>query len=273
MYTHFNALQHGLSRDCHGGRSSLGLGRVVAMRFKLTAPGSCGSARKPRDRVKLSTPIKHQNLSMATRRRVGVSSATSEAARRQLIQPVPSWEKVWAVPDNAPAGSTLRVLRWTKTSKIQHFSDDEGGADEPLAPLPDEVEVVEGDDEDQDEPAVAAQLPDAAEAVAPEEEPISKPSSPKPQLSMGLQPPSDMIDSETQDLDESLKTMEANMAEGVGVGLDTEEGIMDMSALAPDGLGLEATHDLAQMDDNDELLGGPMQMDDSVDPFAEPIEP
>ncbi|KAJ7492152.1 hypothetical protein FB451DRAFT_518712 [Mycena latifolia] len=206
---------------------------------------------------------------MATRRRVGVSSATTEAARRQLMQPVPSWEKIWVVPDIAPAGSTLRVMRWTKTNKTQNFSDDEGEADEPLAPLPDDVEVVEGDEEDQDEAAAApAPIPDTAEAVPAEEEPPSKPASPKPQLSMGLQPD----DSETNDaLDESLKTMEANMEEGVDLGAD--EGLMDISALGPDGLGLEASDDLNQLDGDDALLGGPLQMDESVDPFAEPIDP
>jgi len=56
---------------------------------------------------------------MATRRRIGVSAATTEAARRQLMQPVQCWEKIWAVPDNAPAGSTLRVYRWVKTEKTQ----------------------------------------------------------------------------------------------------------------------------------------------------------
>lgn len=142
--------------------------------------------------------------------------------------------------------------------------------------MPDDVEVVEGDEEDQDEATTAAvPLPEAADVVPPEEEPPSKPSSPKPQLSMGLEPPSDLIDDvETQDaLDASLKAMEANMEEGVGVGLDTDEGLMDISSLAPDGLGLEASHDLTQMDADDALLGGPLQMDESVDPFSEPIEP
>jgi len=185
------------------------------------------------------------------------------------MQPVPSWEKVWVVPEAAAAGSTLRVLRWTKTSKTQHFSDDEGEADEPLAPLPDDVEVVDGDEEDQDEGAAAtAPPPDVIEVPAQEEEPPSKPSSPKPQLSMGLQP------DETNDdaLDESLKAMETNMDQGVGVGLDTDEGLMDISSLAPDGLGLEGSHDLSQLDEADALLGGPLQMDESDDPFAPPID-
>ncbi|KAF7347412.1 hypothetical protein MVEN_01497100 [Mycena venus] len=210
---------------------------------------------------------------MSTKRRVGVSSATTEAARRQLMQPVPSWEKVWVIPEAAPAGSTLRVFRWTKTSKIQHFSDDEGEADEPLAPLPDEVEVVDGDEEDQDETAAAVPVPDVTEVPVPEEEPPSKPASPKPQLSMGLQPSGDLDDPDTNSaLDESLQAMETNMAEGVGVGLDTDEGLMDISSLAPDGLGLEGTHDLTQLDESDALLGGPLQMDESDDPFAQTID-
>lgn len=91
---------------------------------------------------------------------------------------------------------------------------------------------------------------------------------------MGLQPLEDLDDPESNSaLDESLKTMEANMDQGVGVGLDTDEGLMDISTLAPDGLGLEGSHDLTQMDEADALLGGPLQMDESDDPFAPPIEP
>ncbi|KAJ7201314.1 hypothetical protein GGX14DRAFT_371309 [Mycena pura] len=203
---------------------------------------------------------------MSTKRRVGVSAATTEAARRQLMQPVQCWEKVWTVPEGASA-STLRVLRWVRTSKTQHFSDDEGAADEPLAPLPDDVEVVDGDDDEQDENATALVPPEALEAAVPEEELLSKPASPKPQLSMGV-----MDDPEGNDaLDDSLKVMETNMDQGVGVGLDdADSGLMDISSLAPDGLALEGTHDLSQMGADDALLGGPLQMDDSGDPFAEP---
>lgn len=56
---------------------------------------------------------------MSTRRRVGVSLATSEAARRQLMQATPCWQKVWALPDNAPPGSTIKVYKWVKTNKVQ----------------------------------------------------------------------------------------------------------------------------------------------------------
>lgn len=56
---------------------------------------------------------------MATRRRVGFSTSTSEASRRQLMQPVPCWGKVWGPPDGAPPGTTLRVYMWVKTDKKQ----------------------------------------------------------------------------------------------------------------------------------------------------------
>lgn len=59
---------------------------------------------------------------MATRRRIGVSAATTEAARRQLMQPVPCWEKIWVVPSipsGNPGSSTFKVYKWVKTEKIQ----------------------------------------------------------------------------------------------------------------------------------------------------------
>ena len=68
-----------------------------------------------------SSCIQHQpHTVMATRRRIGVSAATTEAARRQLMQPVSCWEKVWVVP-SIPSGSssTLKVYKWVKTEKIQ----------------------------------------------------------------------------------------------------------------------------------------------------------
>ncbi|CAK5280412.1 unnamed protein product [Mycena citricolor] len=215
---------------------------------------------------------------MSTRRRIGVSTATTEAARRQLMQPVQSWEKVWTTADiTAPtnSSSTIRVYKWVRSSKPQHFSDDEGEADEPLAPLPDEGEadVVEGDeDEQEDTPVVVAALPETTVVVAPpvEEEPQSKPASPKPQLSMELQP---MVEEgiENDDLEPSLQTMEdamGQMDQGVDLAGDS---MLDMSVLGPDGLGLESAHDLTQLDSTDALLGGPLQMDESEDPFAAPM--
>jgi hypothetical protein len=55
--------------------------------------------------------------SMATRRRIGVSIASTEAARRQLMHPVPCWEKVWVTP--SVGSSSLKVYKWVKTEKVQ----------------------------------------------------------------------------------------------------------------------------------------------------------
>ncbi len=63
---------------------------------------------------------------MALRRRIGISTATTEAARRQLMQPVPCWEKVWVVPEKAAPGSTLKVLKWVKTYKVQVLPGSDG---------------------------------------------------------------------------------------------------------------------------------------------------
>ncbi|PPQ64511.1 hypothetical protein CVT26_002050 [Gymnopilus dilepis] len=207
---------------------------------------------------------------MATRRRIGVSAATTEAARRQLMQPVPSWEKVWAPATGV--GSGLKVYKWIKTEKVQQFSDDEGGVDEPLAPLPDEPELVEGDEDLEQDEARADNAPTKeAEATpadmdATQDEPPSKVPSPKPQL---------MVQSSTEDesrdqsegLDASLKPIEGNMDVG-----DEQKGVdgleLDISGLGPDGLQLENAHDLSQLEGPDGLMGGPL-MDDSVDPFSE----
>lgn len=64
------------------------------------------------------TPTQRSHT-MATRRRIGVSAATTEAARRQLMQPVPCWEKVWVVPENATVTSNFKVYKWAKTEKTQ----------------------------------------------------------------------------------------------------------------------------------------------------------
>lgn len=56
---------------------------------------------------------------MATRRRIGVRLATTEAARRQLMQPVVSWEKIWVAPENTSSNSTMKVYKWVKTDKKQ----------------------------------------------------------------------------------------------------------------------------------------------------------
>ena len=222
---------------------------------------------------------------MATRRRIGVSAATTEAARRQLMQPVPCWEKVWVVP-SIPSGSssTLKVYKWVKTEKIQvsiincvlalaltplqHFSDDEGEVDEPLAPLPDELEVVdgvEGDDDLEQDVADATQNKELTDVDQNVDDPPSKLSSPKPQLRIM---PSSLSGIETRDsvdgLDASLK-LDADMDDiDKKVNDDLE---LDISGLGPDGLQLESAHDLSQLGGPDGLMGGSL-MDDSVDPFG-----
>jgi len=90
---------------------------------------------------------------MAARRKNGLfaSPAVTEAARRQLMAQVPSWELKWVVPDSVTPGSPLKVYRWVKTDKVQQFSDDEGEADDPLAPLPDEPDVPDPEEDEQED--------------------------------------------------------------------------------------------------------------------------
>ncbi|KAI0772851.1 hypothetical protein BD413DRAFT_542609 [Trametes elegans] len=196
---------------------------------------------------------------MSTRRRVGFSTATSEASRRQLMQPVPCWEKVWGPPDGAQPGSTLRVYKWVKTDKKQHFSDDEGEADQPLAPIqPEEIEVVDGDEEmDQDE-GTGSNAPEMTPGPMSRDAESAKPS-PKPHpLSISFQPPTP-----TQDdvLDESLQPQEGDL------GADMS---LDMGSIGPDGERYENEGDLSQLQQSDALLGGPL-MDHSIDdPFSVP---
>lgn len=218
---------------------------------------------------------------MSTRRRIGVSIATTEAARRQLMQPVVCWEKVWTVPENAAPNSSVKIYKWVKTDKKQQFSDDEGEVDEPLAPLPDEPEIVEGDEEmDQDEP-VASVAPDALAPVVDTEtnsvnqeipsEPQTKLSSPTPPaLSLQAAEPILVAEEVADMLDESLKALDGNVDIAIGPheNVNPEDvGDLDMTVLGPDGTAFEDVHDLSQMENGDALLGGPL-MDHTVDPFA-----
>ncbi|KAF9076062.1 hypothetical protein BDP27DRAFT_1313844 [Rhodocollybia butyracea] len=166
---------------------------------------------------------------MATRRRVGVSNATTEAARRQLMQPVTCWEKVWFTPENAPS---LKVFKWVKTDKVPHF-EDEIEVDAPLAPLPDEPEVVELVEEEMEQeetqpiadekPAMNAEPPETTQE--PEE---SKPPSPKPQLTMTTELTIEDMADAGDALDASLKPMDPS---GIG-----ETSLMqDLSQIVVDG--------------------------------------
>ncbi|GJE87556.1 hypothetical protein PsYK624_036390 [Phanerochaete sordida] len=206
---------------------------------------------------------------MSSRRKVGFSSSNSEASRRQLMQPVQCWEKVWALPDNAPPNSTLRVYKWVKTDKIQQFSDDEGETDQPLAPLPDEPEVVDGDDEMEQDDENKSVVPDSVTAPASREvsEPLqpreeSKPATPKPHpLSVSFQAPSPSPPPQDDALDDSLKP-----AEGV---LDGDLAL-DMTGMGPDGEAFENAGDMSQLQSGDALLGGGPLLDEAMedDPFS-----
>ncbi|KAJ3895509.1 hypothetical protein GG344DRAFT_73026 [Lentinula edodes] len=200
---------------------------------------------------------------MATRRRVGVSNATTEAARRQLMQPVVCWEKVWSTPENAPTGSSLKVFKWVKTDRIPHF-EDENEVNAPLAPLPDEPEVVEVEEEEETQPVAEektqTEVAETSEVIQEPEE--SKPPSPKPQLTMSME---DTVDTDSG-LDVSLNPLDTG---GVGGENMTTENSMDLdlSGLGPDGLALTDVQDLSQIEGEDSLMGGP-NMDGTMDPFA-----
>ncbi|KAI8986068.1 hypothetical protein BD414DRAFT_440573 [Trametes punicea] len=210
---------------------------------------------------------------MATRRRVGFSTATSEASRRQLMQPVPCWEKVWGPPEGAPPGTTLRVYKWVKTDKRQQFSDDEGEADQPLAPIqPEEIEVVEGDEEmDQDE-ATGSNAPemtpgpmsrDTSEPApaTKEEDESAKPSPKRHPLSISFQPPTPSPAPDEDVLDESLRPQEGDLGGNIG---------MSMETIGPDGEPFESAGELSQLQQSDALLGGPLMDQSMEDPFAVP---
>ncbi|PFH54844.1 hypothetical protein AMATHDRAFT_72601 [Amanita thiersii Skay4041] len=195
---------------------------------------------------------------MATRRRIGVSAASTEAARRQLMQPVSCWERVWATPQNVPNGSSIKAYKWVRTDKVQQFSDDEGGADEPLAPLPDEPDVVDGDEEmDQEEQvangAESVQPPGTRAATASQEDTPSKPPSPKPQLS--LQATNDQVDNTGDVLDALLKPLDSGDDGGVPKTVVDEGMELDMPVLGTDGLKLDNSHELGEVDGGDGLVG------------------
>lgn len=179
-----------------------------------------------------------------------------------------------------------------KGNCVQQFSDDEDEVDVPLAPLPDEIEVVDGDEDDADEsvvpPSVTA-LPDTTAQNTGAQPTPAAPLSPmnphfppqdaepesEPGQLLSLQPEQLAVDEEAHDdaLDASLKPLDPGIVDttmdSVGIPIDTEVDIgeipegVDMSALGPDGMAFEGAHDLTQIG-GDDLLGGPV----SVDPFS-----
>jgi hypothetical protein len=141
---------------------------------------------------------------------------------------------------------------------VQQFSDDEGEVDEPLAPLPDEPEIIEGDEEmDLDENGVIA---GQDEVIITPKEPdlLSKPPSPKSQLLMSLQPPSELpVEVEQTALDITLNPFDGTM-DGV-VDVEGKISAEDIMGLDMTGLGTDGTEFVGSLD---EILGGPL-MDES----------
>jgi len=181
---------------------------------------------------------------------------------------------------------------------LKQFSDDEDEVDVPLAPLPDEIEMVEGDEDDQDEagPSVdqgsMQEVPDTTalntEALpTPAQLLTPNPPSPPPDAhsphphTLSFQPDHGQtaLEEAHDALDAALKPLDTGMdseivdvggqMNPVGVDVDLNDLDIDMSNMGPDGLPLESSvHDLTQVEAGDALLGGPM-MDNSLDPFAE----
>ena len=161
----------------------------------------------------------------------------------------------------------------------QQFSDDEGDVNEPLAPLPDEPEVVEGDEDvEQEDPTHSAPPEtisrDTSEPILPKELP-SKVPSPKPHpLSISFAPDlapeqaDDGLSGALQGLEEQLAAGQVDVADPLGTGTDLVD--LDLSQLGPDGTAFGAAADLAQLQSADGILGGDMVLDTSIsdDPFA-----
>jgi len=171
---------------------------------------------------------------------------------------------------------------------LQQFSDDEGDVNEPLAPLPDEPEVAEGDDDVEPEDATQSVPPepisrDASEPILPKEDLPSKVSSPKPHpLSISFGPP---LPSEQADdgLSGALQELEDDLAGAVDVGVDVDVDVdvadplgqtdlvdLSLSQLGPDGAAFEAAGDLTQLQSADNILGADIVLDATMsdDPFS-----
>ncbi|KZV91342.1 hypothetical protein EXIGLDRAFT_769987 [Exidia glandulosa HHB12029] len=123
---------------------------------------------------------------MSQQRRVQgrYAPATSETARRQLMQPVTIWEKVWVPTESAGPASSLKIMKWVRTEKVPQFTDDDGEAlDAPLAPLPDEPDQSDAvivDDDEGDVTGTPGDTPSRAESERPPEPPVPvTPAAPK----------------------------------------------------------------------------------------------
>ena len=98
----------------------------------------------------------------------------------------------------------------------------------------------------------------------------SKVPSPKPELMMLETTVPDLLQNPIDELDQPLKPLEDGLDDRDVNDKPAVEGLeLDISGLGPDGLQLENTHDLSQIDGPDGLIGGSL-MDESIDPFANP---
>ena len=150
-----------------------------------------------------------------------------------------------------------------------------------MAPLPDEPEVVEGDEDvEQEDPTHSAPTEpisrDMSEPILPKELP-SKVSTPKPHpLSISFAP--DLAPEQADDgLSGALQGLEDELVGQVDVvvpdSLDTTGLVdLDLSQLGPDGTTFGDAGDLTQLQSADSILGvgGDMVLDTSIsdDPFS-----
>ncbi|KAH7101684.1 hypothetical protein BKA62DRAFT_770437 [Auriculariales sp. MPI-PUGE-AT-0066] len=116
--------------------------------------------------------------------------ATSDAARRTLMQPVTVWERVWVQSE----GSPLKLMKWVRTEQKAQFDESEGDAtiDAPLAPLPDEPEgegmLVDEDDEAADDAAEPADQESGNNSVVDSRATSELPTTPAPSRIMPVTP-------------------------------------------------------------------------------------
>ena len=162
----------------------------------------------------------------------------------------------------------------------QQFSDDEGDVNEPLAPLPDEPEVVEGEDDVEQEDQAQSVPPepisrDMSEPMLPKDELPSKVSTPKPHpLSISFGPPIPSSEQPSDDgLSGALQGLEDDLAGAVDVAdpLGARDLVdLSLAQLGPDGTAFEGADDLAQLQSADSILGGDIVLDATLsdDPFA-----
>ena len=145
------------------------------------------------------------------------------------------------------------------------------------------MEVVDGDDDDQDEAAgsnaaemTPAPISRAVSEPAPsrppgkdEDDGQSKPASPKPHpLSISFKPPTPTPGPDDDGLGDALRPPQ----EGVD-DFDADMGgdmSLDMTGMGPDGEQFEGAQDMSQLQPTDALLGGPLMDEAMGDPFTVP---